>query len=185
MSCWQSGSTVSCFLSQDGLLSLQEQQKSKKLEESMRKLDVEMRRTDQLLYQMIPKAVADRLRQGEPAMNTCQVCVCVSVCVVCAFVCWPNKGELKNTSVLVCDCLSAPDFLEDRRRQCRFPRGCGTALKLLLSWVFGSCKTLRHLFSGVRKCDDSLHRCRWLHQNLQPDQSDAGGRHAQLHVHEV
>ena len=32
-----------------------------------------MKRTDQLLYQMIPKAVADRLRQGEPAMNTCQV----------------------------------------------------------------------------------------------------------------
>ncbi len=39
----------------------------------MRKLDDEMRRTDALLYQMIPKAVADRLRKGEPAMNTCQV----------------------------------------------------------------------------------------------------------------
>lgn len=35
----------------------QEQQKSKKLEESMRKLDDEMKRTDELLYQMIPKQV--------------------------------------------------------------------------------------------------------------------------------
>ncbi|KAJ8299766.1 hypothetical protein KUTeg_023826 [Tegillarca granosa] len=50
-----------------------EQQKSKILEESMKKLDAEMKRTDQLLYQMIPKAVADRLRRGEPAINTCQV----------------------------------------------------------------------------------------------------------------
>ncbi|KAI8494272.1 hypothetical protein Bbelb_280320, partial [Branchiostoma belcheri] len=43
----------------------QEQQKSSKLEESMRMLDVEMKKTDELLYQMIPKAVADRLRKGE------------------------------------------------------------------------------------------------------------------------
>ena len=53
-------------------LNLKEQQKSKILEESMRKLDAEMRRTDSLLYQMIPKPVADRLRRGEPAITTCQ-----------------------------------------------------------------------------------------------------------------
>ncbi|CAM4747694.1 unnamed protein product [Rotaria magnacalcarata] len=40
----------------------QEKQKSKALEESMKKLDSEMRRTDLLLYQMIPKKIADRLR---------------------------------------------------------------------------------------------------------------------------
>ncbi|XP_062598322.1 soluble guanylate cyclase 88E-like [Saccostrea cucullata] len=51
----------------------QEQQKSKILEESMKKLDAEMKRTDSLLYQMIPKPVADRLRRGEPAITTCQV----------------------------------------------------------------------------------------------------------------
>ncbi|XP_054723630.1 soluble guanylate cyclase 88E-like, partial [Uloborus diversus] len=50
----------------------QELQKSKQLEDSMRKLDVEMRRTDELLYQMIPRQVADRLRKGEPALQTCQ-----------------------------------------------------------------------------------------------------------------
>ena len=51
----------------------QEQQKSQKLEESMRKLDDEMKRTDELLYQMIPKMVADRLRNGENPVDTCQV----------------------------------------------------------------------------------------------------------------
>ncbi|GFS55169.1 hypothetical protein TNIN_91501, partial [Trichonephila inaurata madagascariensis] len=50
-----------------------ELQKSKQLEESMRKLDIEMRRTDELLYQMIPKQVADRLRKGEASVETCQV----------------------------------------------------------------------------------------------------------------
>lgn len=52
----------------------QEKQKSKALEDSMKKLDIEMKRTDQLLYQMIPKKIADRLRSGEPVMNLCEVC---------------------------------------------------------------------------------------------------------------
>ncbi|KAL1460076.1 hypothetical protein WDU94_012015, partial [Cyamophila willieti] len=57
----------------------QEQQKSKKLEESMRKLDDEMKRTDELLYQMIPKQVADRLRTGENPIDTCQMFDSVSI----------------------------------------------------------------------------------------------------------
>ena len=52
---------------------IQEQQKAKKLGDTMAKLDEEMKRTDQLLYQMIPRTVADRLRKGEPALNTCEV----------------------------------------------------------------------------------------------------------------
>ena len=51
----------------------QEKQKSKALSENMRKLDIEMKRTDQLLYEMIPKKIADRLRSGEAAMNICEV----------------------------------------------------------------------------------------------------------------
>ena len=39
----------------------------------MKQMDREMQRTDELLYQMIPKSVADRLRKGESAMSTCQV----------------------------------------------------------------------------------------------------------------
>ena len=94
------------FCLQQSLIFLrQEQVKSKKLEESMRKLgnanvllylwstdadvswisltvlkaaivsyaDEEMRRTDELLYQMIPKQIADRLRAGSSALDTCQV----------------------------------------------------------------------------------------------------------------
>jgi guanylate cyclase len=51
----------------------QEQQKSRKLVKSMKKLDEEMRRTDELLYQMIPKQVADRIRRGENPVDTCKV----------------------------------------------------------------------------------------------------------------
>lgn len=54
-------------------LGLQEQKKSSKLEESMKMLDYEMKKTDDLLYRMIPKPVAKRLRKGEPAVNTCEV----------------------------------------------------------------------------------------------------------------
>ncbi len=50
-----------------------EKTKSKALEESMKKLDTESKRTDQLLYQMIPKKISDRLRSGEPVMNLCEV----------------------------------------------------------------------------------------------------------------
>ncbi|CAF3566530.1 unnamed protein product, partial [Rotaria sp. Silwood2] len=50
----------------------QEKQKSKALEDSMKKLDVEMKKTDLLLYQMIPKKIADRLRSGEKAANLCE-----------------------------------------------------------------------------------------------------------------
>lgn len=57
----------------------QEQKKSKILQESMLKLDAEMKRTDSLLYQMIPKPVADRLRRGEPAISTCEVFDAVTI----------------------------------------------------------------------------------------------------------
>ena len=46
----------------------------------MHQLDDEMKRTDELLYQMIPKSVADRLRKGEPAVNTCEVCFIMNSC---------------------------------------------------------------------------------------------------------
>uniref|UniRef100_A0A1I8GB62 guanylate cyclase n=1 Tax=Macrostomum lignano TaxID=282301 RepID=A0A1I8GB62_9PLAT len=50
----------------------QEEAKSRQLEESMCKLDEEMKRTDELLYQMIPKGVAERLRSGTSAIDTCE-----------------------------------------------------------------------------------------------------------------
>ncbi|KAL7635086.1 UNVERIFIED_CONTAM: hypothetical protein RMT77_014071 [Armadillidium vulgare] len=57
----------------------QEQLKSKKLEESMKLLDEEMKRTDELLYQMIPKQVADRLRNGENPVDTCETFESVTI----------------------------------------------------------------------------------------------------------
>ncbi|XP_075995808.1 soluble guanylate cyclase 88E-like [Genypterus blacodes] len=51
----------------------QEQQKYKQLQEIIKKLDEEKKRGDSLLYAMIPKAVADRLRKGITALETCQV----------------------------------------------------------------------------------------------------------------
>ncbi|MBN3300026.1 GCY8E cyclase, partial [Amia calva] len=51
----------------------QEQQKYAQLQEIIKKLDEEKKRGDSLLYAMIPKAVADRLRKGIGALETCQV----------------------------------------------------------------------------------------------------------------
>jgi hypothetical protein len=39
----------------------------------MKRLDIEMKKADQLLCQMIPKKVADRLRSGENLMNLCEM----------------------------------------------------------------------------------------------------------------
>ncbi|KAG7271652.1 hypothetical protein CRUP_033976, partial [Coryphaenoides rupestris] len=50
----------------------QEQQKYAQLQEIIKKLDEEKKRGDSLLYAMIPKAVADRLRKGITALETCQ-----------------------------------------------------------------------------------------------------------------
>ncbi|XP_060678318.1 soluble guanylate cyclase 88E-like, partial [Hemiscyllium ocellatum] len=51
----------------------QERQKYAQLQEIIKKLDEEKKRGDSLLYAMIPKAVADRLRKGITALETCQV----------------------------------------------------------------------------------------------------------------
>ncbi|XP_034001802.1 soluble guanylate cyclase 88E-like [Trematomus bernacchii] len=51
----------------------QEQQKYAQLMEVIKTLDEEKKRGDSLLYAMIPKAVADRLRKGITALETCQV----------------------------------------------------------------------------------------------------------------
>ncbi|XP_055335407.1 soluble guanylate cyclase 88E-like [Paramacrobiotus metropolitanus] len=57
----------------------QEQQKSQILEDSMKRLDDERRRAAELLYQMIPRQIADQLRNGVPAEDTWQVFSSVSI----------------------------------------------------------------------------------------------------------
>ena len=43
------------------------------MQEAMKKVDVEMKRNDELLSQMIPKAVADKVKKGLNPVDTCEV----------------------------------------------------------------------------------------------------------------
>uniref|UniRef100_A0A1I7TCM2 guanylate cyclase n=1 Tax=Caenorhabditis tropicalis TaxID=1561998 RepID=A0A1I7TCM2_9PELO len=54
------------------LLLHQEAQKSRNMRENMNRLKKERRRTDKLLYQMLPKSVANLLRNGESAVACCE-----------------------------------------------------------------------------------------------------------------
>lgn len=46
------------------------------LEKNYKLLDEWKQRSDELLYDMIPKTVADRLRVGDSALSTCEVSIC-------------------------------------------------------------------------------------------------------------
>ena len=50
-----------------------EMEKTKEMEASMKKLDEEMKRSDELLSQMIPKSVADKVKSGLNPVETCEV----------------------------------------------------------------------------------------------------------------
>ncbi|CAG0878897.1 unnamed protein product [Cyprideis torosa] len=92
----------------------QEQQKSKKLEISMQKLDEEMKRTDELLYQMIPKTVADRLRKGENPVSTCQMLFMAewNMIMFLGTPVMPDLDSMINTGLYIND-LSMHDFSRD------------------------------------------------------------------------
>ncbi|GFQ74472.1 soluble guanylate cyclase 88E, partial [Trichonephila clavata] len=49
-----------------------QEERSKKLEQNLKKADEWKQKGDDLLYSMIPKAVALRLRNGEDAIETCE-----------------------------------------------------------------------------------------------------------------
>lgn len=51
------------------------EQRSEELQKSYELLDTWKRRGDDLLYSMIPKTVADRLRQGNSPLSTCEVTI--------------------------------------------------------------------------------------------------------------
>ena len=50
-----------------------EMEKTKIMEQSMKKLDQEMKKGDELLAQMIPPAVADKMKSGASPVDTCEV----------------------------------------------------------------------------------------------------------------
>ena len=54
----------------------EEKKKSKQLEVNMKKLNETRKIGDELLYRLLPKKIADRLRNGEPSISLCEVCEC-------------------------------------------------------------------------------------------------------------
>ena len=50
-----------------------ETEKTAQMQEAMKKVDVEMKRSDELLSQMIPKAVAEKVKKGLNPVDTCEV----------------------------------------------------------------------------------------------------------------
>lgn len=56
-----------------------EVEKTKAMEESMSKLDTEMRRSDELLSQMMPKSVAVKIKEGASAVDTCEIYEMVTI----------------------------------------------------------------------------------------------------------
>jgi hypothetical protein len=52
---------------------------------SMAKLREERKRTDLLLYQLLPKTVADQLRKGESAVSSCEVLMKVNYMIYSLF----------------------------------------------------------------------------------------------------
>ena len=56
-----------------------EVEKTKAMEESMVKLDTEMRRSDELLSQMMPKSVAQKIKEGASAVETCEIFEMVTI----------------------------------------------------------------------------------------------------------
>lgn len=61
------------------LLLHQEATKAERLTESAQRLEMERQRTNNLLYQLLPAAVADKLRAGANPLETCQSFDCVTV----------------------------------------------------------------------------------------------------------
>ena len=50
-----------------------ETEKTALMQEAMKKVDIEMKRSDELLSQMIPKAVAEKVKKGLNPVDTCEV----------------------------------------------------------------------------------------------------------------
>ena len=45
------------------------------MQDAMKKVDIEMKRSDELLSQMIPKAVADKVKKGLNPVDSCEVLI--------------------------------------------------------------------------------------------------------------
>ena len=55
------------------LFLLQQRDKSLKIAENLQQVEEWKERSNNLLYSMIPQSIADRLKNGEDPINTCEV----------------------------------------------------------------------------------------------------------------
>ena len=91
-------------------------EKTKLMEESMKKLDSEMKRSDELLAQMIPKAVADKVKSGASPVDTCEVFEQVTI----VFNDIPDFGDIcakcdgMQIVVMLNNMFAIFDYLSDR-----------------------------------------------------------------------
>lgn len=75
-------------------------ERGKTLEENLRQLEEERQRSEQLLHRMMPKAVADRLRDGQKAIDTCEVhSVVLFPCLGAEFDRW-NRSQNKEVTCI-------------------------------------------------------------------------------------
>ena len=52
---------------------MSENDKTEQMQLAMKQVDIEMKRSEELLSQMIPKAVADKVKEGLNPVDTCEV----------------------------------------------------------------------------------------------------------------
>ncbi|KAM3959755.1 soluble guanylate cyclase 89Db [Aphomia sociella] len=104
-------------LSRLELLFEKAESRSMSLEKSCRLLDQWKKRGDQLLYSMIPKAIADHLRAGKDPMAACQAFECVTIifCGVQLAVAG-TRADVMQTVAYINDIYSRIDRLLDSHR---------------------------------------------------------------------
>lgn len=76
------------------------EQRSSELTKSYELLDTWKRRGDDLLYSMLPKTVADRLRTTNSALSTCEVCCLLLKITISSFF---SFQAFESVSILFCE----------------------------------------------------------------------------------
>jgi hypothetical protein len=98
------------------LLLGKEAEKASAANESMKLLEEQKERTDGLLYQLLPKAVADALRSGRSAMSTCTVSR-----IECEWTTRPNSDIQIGDNIVHGHSRFHDNLFKDPTARCRTP----------------------------------------------------------------